>query len=258
VVQALWLTYMGERSQGSHRDTEYHLGLATCMINPVVDQIRAGVIPQLRILNMESYVVQMAQCRIMGVSEEWIKRVAKANPSRHQLFIVRKVDCGPANGPNDGQLLQEGDIILTLNDQLITRVSDFDIMFDKEWLDALVVRKGQEIRLKVPTVPTQDLETSRAVIFCGAVLQKPHHAVRQQISKLHSEIYVSARSRGSPAYQYGLAPTNFITHVNGKKTPDLDAFVEEVSKIEDNTYFRLRAMTFDNVPWVVTMKNDIC
>jgi C-terminal processing protease CtpA/Prc len=198
----------------------------------------------------------MAQCRIMGVSDEWIKKVAKANPSRHQLFIVRKVDCGPANGPGDGQLFQEGDIILTLNGQLITRVSDFDIMYDKEWLDALVVRKGKEVQLRVPTVHTEDLETARAVVFCGAVLQKPHHAVRQQISKLHSEIYVSARSRGSPAYQYGLAPTNFITHVNGVKTPDLDAFVNEVNKIDDNTYFRLRAMTFDNVPWVVTMKKN--
>lgn len=256
VVQALWLTYMGERSQSNHRDTEYHLGLATTMINPVLDQIRAGVIPKLRILNIESYVVQMAQCRIMGVSEEWIKKVTQVNPSRHQLFIVRKVDCGPANGPSDKQSLQEGDIILTLNGQLITRVSEFDIMYDKEWLDALVVRNGKEVHLKVPTVPTEDVETSRAVIFCGAVLQKPHHAVRQQISKLHSEIYVSARSRGSPAYQYGLAPTNFITHVNGIKTPDLDTFVEEVSKIEDNTYFRLRAMTFDNVPWVVTMKKN--
>lgn len=256
VVQALWLTYMGERSQGSHRDTEYHLGLATTMINPVLSQIQQGVIPKLRILNIESYVVQMAQCRIMGVSEEWIKKVAQANSSRHQLFIVRKVDCAPVVGPHDGQQLQEGDIILTLNDQLITRVSEFDIMYDKEWLDALVVRRGKEMRLRVPTVPTEHLETSRAVIFCGAVLQRPHHAVRQQISKLHSEIYVSARSRGSPAYQYGLAPTNFIIEVNGVKTPDLDSFVREVSKIEDNTYFRLRAMTFDNVPWVVTMKKN--
>ncbi|RMZ87575.1 hypothetical protein DV736_g5198, partial [Chaetothyriales sp. CBS 134916] len=256
VVQALWLTYMGERNQGSHRDTEYHLGLGVTMINPVIDQIRGGIIPKLRILNIESYVVQMAQCRIMGVSEEWIQKVAKANPARHQLFIIRKVDCAPATGPGDSQSLQEGDIILTLNDQLITRVSEFDIMYDKDFLDALVVRAGRELRLRVPTVSTEDLETQRAVIFCGAVLQKPHHAVRQQISKLHSEIYVSARSRGSPAYQYGLAPTNFITHVNGVKTLHLDDFVREVSKIEDNTYFRLRAMTFDNVPWVVTMKKN--
>lgn len=255
VVQALWLTYMGERNQGSHRDTEYHLGLATTMITPIIKQIKEGVTPRLRILNMESYVVQMAQCRIMGVSEEWIKRVARANPSRHQLFIVRKVDCA-SPGVDDGQSLQEGDIILTLNGQLITKVSEFDIMYDKEYLDALVVRNGEEVRLRVPTVQTEDLETNRAVIFCGAVLQRPHHAVRQQISKLHSEIYVSARSRGSPAYQYGLAPTNFITHVNGAATPDLDTFVKKVSTIPDNTYFRLRAMTFDNVPWVVTMKKN--
>ncbi|KAK5938663.1 hypothetical protein PMZ80_008854 [Knufia obscura] len=256
VVQALWLTYMGERSQGSSRDTEYHLGLATTLVNPIIKQIRAGEIPKLRILNMEAYVIQMAQCRIMGVSDEWIKKVAVANPSRHQLFTVRKVDCAPHVGQADGQQLQEADIILTLNDKLITKVSDFDIMYDKEWLDALVVRKGQEVRLRVPTIATEDLETSRVVIFCGAVLQRPHHAVRQQISKLHSDIYVSARSRGSPAYQYGLAPTNFITHVNSVKTPDLDSFVTEVSKIPDNTYFRLRAMTFDNVPWVVTMKKN--
>ena len=68
----------------------------------------------------------------------------------------------------------------------------------------------------MPTVAADDVETDRAVVFCGAIIHQPHHAVRQQISKLFSEVYVSARTRGSPAYQYGLAPTNFITHVNGK------------------------------------------
>ena len=256
IVQALWLNYLGERTPNSHKDVEYHLGLATPALLPITDQIQAGIVPKLRILNMETYVVQMSQVRIMGVSEQWIAKVAEANPARHQLFMVRKIDCAPVSGPSDAQSLQEGDIILTLNDKLITRVSEFDIMYDQESLDALIVRGGKEMRLKVPTVPTENLETSRAVVFCGAVLQRPHHAVRQQISKLHSEIYVSARSRGSPSYQYGLAPTNFITAVNGVNTPDLDAFVREVSKIEDNVYFRLRAVTFDNVPWVVTMKKN--
>ena len=256
VVQALWLNYLGERAPSSHKDVEYHLGLATPTLLPILSQVSQGVKPKLNILNMESYVIQMSQARIMGVSDEWIRKVAQANPARHQLFMVRKVDCAPASSSGDVQSLQEGDIILTLNDKLITKVSEFDIMYDQESLDALIIRNGKEMRIKVATVPTEDLETSRAVMFCGAILQKPHHAVRQQISKLHSDIYVSARSRGSPAFQYGLAPTNFITHVNGVRTSDLDAFVREVSKIEDNTYFRLRAMTFDNVPWVVTMKKN--
>lgn len=193
VVQALWLNYLGERTPNSHKDVEYHLGFATPALLPVTSKIQQGIIPKLRILNMESYVVQMSQARIMGVSEEWIQKVAQANPSRHQLFMVRKVDCPPPQFTSNADSLQEGDIILTLDGQLITRVSELDKMYEKEVLDALIVRNGQEIHLKLPTVPTEDLETDRAVVFCGAVLQKPHHAVRQQISKLHSEVYVSAR-----------------------------------------------------------------
>ncbi|KAM5439921.1 hypothetical protein McanMca71_005077 [Microsporum canis] len=255
VVEALWLNYLGERTEGSHKDVEYHLGLATPSLLPVLSQIQSGAIPKLRILDMETYVIQMSQARVMGVSEEWIRQVAIANPARHELFMVRKVDCASPLS-TDSRTLEEGDVILTLNDKLVTRVADFDAMYDQESLDALIVRNGEEMKIQIKTVPTEDLETDRALIFCGAVLQKPHHAVRQQISKLHSDVYVSARSRGSPAYQYGLAPTNFITAVNGIKTPDLDSFIEQVNTIPNNTYFRLRAVTFDNVPWVVTMKKN--
>lgn len=129
-------------------------------------------------------------------------------------------------------------------------------MYDHEYLDMVVVRNCEEMILRVPTVPTDDLETDRAVIFCGAVLHRPHHAVRQQISTLHSEIYVSARTRGSPAYQYQLVPTNFIVGVNGVKISDLDSFLHEVSKIPDNTYLRLRIITFDNIPFVITIKKN--
>jgi pro-apoptotic serine protease NMA111 len=160
--------------------------------------------------------------------------------------MIRKVECGHT------QYLQESDVILSINGKIITRVSELDVMYDHDVLDVVVVRKCEEIRLQVPTVPTEDLETNRAVIFCGAILHRPHHAVRQQISVLHSEVYVSARvssplshnfyhilifgqTRGSPAYQYALVPTNFILAVNGVPTLDLDSFLKEVSKIPDNT-----------------------
>jgi hypothetical protein len=162
--------------------------------------------------------------------------------------MVRKVDSGYPG------TLQESDIILTLNDKLITRVASLDVQYAHESLDAVIVRRRNQISVAAPTVPTADLETTRAVLFCGAVLHRPHHAVRQQISKIHSDVYISGRQRGSPAYAYGLSPTNFITHVNGTSTPDLDTFLQEVKKVPDNTYFRLKVMTFDNVPWVATMK----
>ncbi|KAH8680869.1 trypsin-like cysteine/serine peptidase domain-containing protein [Xylariales sp. PMI_506] len=252
-VQALWLTYLGERSAHGSRDEEYHLGLATPTLLPVVNMIQRGETPKLRILSMEFRAIEMSQARVMGVSEDWIQQVSLVNKHTHQLFMVSKRTFERGDAP---QVLQEGDIILTLNAKVITRVSELDIMYTHEVLDAVIVRDCEEIHLKVPTVSADDVETNHAISFCGAILHAPHHAVRQQISQLHSEIYVSARTRGSPAYQYGLAPTNFITHVNGKKTPDLAAFLKEVVKIPDNTYFRLKAMTFDNVPWVITMKKN--
>ncbi|KAF1985448.1 Pro-apoptotic serine protease NMA111 [Aulographum hederae CBS 113979] len=247
-VQALWLTYLGERSGSSGKDMEYHLGLSTPMVLPILKQIQEGVVPQLRILNVEIHMIHMSQARLMGVSEAWIERVEREDPERHQLFAVRKVDAGN----NDGLL--ESDVILTLNGKLVTSVAHLDVQYNNATLDAVVVRKQKEIAITVPTVPTTDLETDRVVIFCGAILHRPHHAVRQQISKIHSDIYISGRMRGSPAYQYPLAPTNFITHVNGVATPDLSAFLRETAKIPDNTYFRLKAMSFDDMPWVATLK----
>lgn len=231
-VQALWLTYLGERSTHGSRDEEYHLGLATPTLLPVISQIQQGKEPKLRILSMEFRAIHMSQARVMGVTEEWIQKVYDANQHNHQLFMVSKRTFEPGNEP---QVLQEGDIILSLNGKILTRVSELDIMYSHDVLDAVIVRNCEELSLAVPTVSADDVETDHVVSFCGAILHSPHHAVRQQISKLFSEVYVSARTRGSPAYQYGLAPTNFITAVNGKKTPDLKAFLAEVVKIPDNT-----------------------
>ncbi|KAF1357814.1 trypsin-like serine protease [Lizonia empirigonia] len=249
-VQALWLSYLGERTSHSGKDVEYHLGLATPNLLPVLNEIRGGKTPKLRILNVEFQTVQMSQARVMGVSEEWIEKTEHADPERHQLFMVRKVDSGHGDG------LQEGDVLLTLHGKLVTRSPDLDVMYTNEFLDAVVVRKRSELAIKVQTVPTEDLETDRLVSFCGATFHRPHQAVRQQISKIHSDVYISSRARGSPAYMYGLAPTNFLTHVNNKPTPDLDSFLEAVKQIKDNEYFRLKVMTFDNVPWVATMKKN--
>jgi hypothetical protein len=250
-ARALWINYLGE---GEH--VEYNYGLPISRLLHVISKIRTGVIPTLRILDMEPRILEMSEAPIMGVSDKRIQQAALANPTRPQFFQVWKKDCAPDSGPAEMQSLQQGDIVLTLNDNLITRISEFDVMYDHEVLDALIVRNGEEMRLAIRTVPTEDLETSHVVIFCGAVFQKPHHAVRQLISNLPSEIYISSYHLGSPSHQHGLGPTNFITAVNGVETRDLDSFVKEVNKIEDNTDFALRTVTLNGVPEMITIKKD--
>jgi hypothetical protein len=123
--------------------------------------------------------------------------------------MVRKVDSGHGDG------LQEGDVLLTLNGKLVTRSPDLDVMYNNEFLEAVVVRKREEKAIKVSTVATEDLETDRMVSFCGATLHRPHQAVRQQISKIHSDVYISSRARGSPAYMYGVSIPPSFPALNG-------------------------------------------
>lgn len=187
-VQALWLTYLGERSPSTHRDEEYHLGLAAPTLLPVVSQIQNGIVPKLRMLSVEFRSIAMSQARLMGVSEDWIQKVSQVNTSHHQVFMVTK---RTFERDETDEALLEGDILLTLNGKLITRISELDVMYDNEFLDAVVVRDCEELHIRLPTVAADDVETDRAISFCGAILHRPHHAVRQQISKLFSEVYVS-------------------------------------------------------------------
>lgn len=83
---------------------------------------------------------------------------------------------------------------------------------------------------------------------------EPHKAVLQQSKKLPSRIYIQARSKGSPAYMYGLVPTYWITHINSKQVQTLDDLVAAVKDIEDNTYVRVRCVSFDNVPVMLSVK----
>jgi hypothetical protein len=193
-VQALWLLCLGEHSG---KDTDHRLGLATASLKPVLNEIRAGKTPKLRILNVEFQTIQMSDARIMGVSEEWIEKAETADSERHQLFMVVRVDADHGDG------LNKGDVLLTLNGKLITLLPDLDIMYNNEFLDAVVVRKRKEKTIKVSTIAAEDLETDRVVRFCGATFHHPHQAVRQQISKIHSGVYISSRAHGSPAEMYG-------------------------------------------------------
>ncbi|KAJ5367886.1 Pro-apoptotic serine protease, partial [Penicillium cataractarum] len=251
IVQALWMDFDGA-------DYTRCYGLTIPFLLPNISNIEDGTALKLRILNIECDVVQIDQARIMGVPEDWIQKVMQMSSLRHQLFIIRRVGCHPgkhvSDVPTDGFL--EADIVLSLDSQPITRVSELNKMSEEESFDALIVRNRQLMHVRVATVAIEHLETDRVVFFCGAILQKPHTAVRQQISKLHSEVYVSDYYDGSPASLYGLSDAIFITSANGISTPTLDEFVKVVRKIPDNTYFRLRTVQLDGRPSVVTMKKN--
>ncbi|KAJ3212064.1 hypothetical protein HDU82_004032 [Entophlyctis luteolus] len=104
-------------------------------------------------------------------------------------------------------------------------------------------------------------ETSRFLKELDLILaidgKEPHRAVLHQSKSLPSRVYVSGRSKGSPSYMYGLGQTQWVTHVNGVSTPDLESFFACVSQLADNEYVRVKTISFDNVPCVLSIKNNL-
>jgi S1-C subfamily serine protease len=69
-------------------------------------------------------------------------------------------------------------------------------------------------------------------------------------------VYVGYFAYGSPATRYGLYPGRRIVEVDGVPTPNLDAFLATVTGRPDRSSVRLKTITWNNAPEVITMKLD--
>lgn len=254
VAVAVLLEFQGPPTDDPKSSEWYKFALHAADLYPVIDRIRKGEQKVPRVLDAELVRCTIVSARKYGVDEKWIERLTQE--SRRQVFFrVRSITCPPPEEIFEGvDPLEEDDIVLTLDGKLVTDTRPFGILYDNTYVSATIVRAGQEMEIKIPTISIEHLETNRAVLFQGAILHKPHFAARQALSKLPSEIYVSGVEQGSPAGLYAMHPVSFITHVDDIETPDLDAFLSAVEQVPDNTFFRLRMVTHTMVPAMVTMK----
>jgi len=69
-------------------------------------------------------------------------------------------------------------------------------------------------------------------------------------------VYVAYFSYGSPATRYGLYPGRRIVEVDGTPTPNMDAFLGALSGRADRSSVRLKTITWNNAPEVITLKLD--
>ncbi|KAI9217306.1 hypothetical protein BC828DRAFT_391513 [Blastocladiella britannica] len=266
-VVALWLNFLGEFNAQTEVDTEYAMGLpwrdVADDVFAVVDRVRIMAppvhyplaTPDLTALNFELTQVTVVKARTMGVSDEWLAKVQHAG--HYHVLMVKRVE---SLSESDG-IVHELDLVLAVNGELVTSVRDVVRAVQAAHKQSPsstgvkldLVRNKEHMQV---TVVPQPLEhgTDRCVVWCGALIHPPHKAARQQCAKLPSGCYISARRPGSPAVMYNLSPTMFITHVAGRATPDLDALLAAVDGIADGTYVRVKLVSFDFVPTVVSVK----
>ena len=253
-VRSFWLTYLGETTCDQN-DKMYRMGLDVTDVLQVIELLKENKVPnKLRILDAEFHPMIVLGGKIRGVPQDWINMFEAACDDEVKFLSVTRV-AAPASGCKKNPL-KTGDIVLSVDGSLVKSTRDLNVVNNKDLVTFKVVRHKKVLDIVVPTLDTTSIETTHVVFWAGAVIQAPHFAVRQLMETIPSGVYVTRKSEGGPANQYGISRNSFITHVNDIETQDLDTFVKVVKDIPDNTYIKLRLVSFDNVPVAISLKTN--
>ncbi|KAH0905201.1 hypothetical protein HID58_044704 [Brassica napus] len=277
-IRAIWGSFSTQvkYSSTSSEDHQFVRGIPIYAISQVLEKIITGgngpellingvkrPMPLVRILEVELYSTLLSKARSFGLSDEWIQILVKKDPVRRQVLRVK----GCLAGSKAENLLEQGDMVLAVNKMPVTCYNDIEAAcrtldtgsHSDENLNLTILRQGREMELVVGTDKRDGNGTTRAINWCGCVVQDPHSAVRA-LGFLPEEghgVYVTRWCHGSPAHRYGLYALQWIVEVNGKKTPDLNAFADATKELEHGQFVRIRTVHLNGKPRVLTLKQDL-
>jgi S1-C subfamily serine protease len=247
-VLGLWSSFSFE----SGRETlQGNRGVPIDLASEMVDHLRSG--QPLHTLDADLTLQPLSAARELGLSDTWVRRLEKANPERRQVLSIVRL----TGGAKSSRVLQQGDLLLAVAGQPVTQFREVERLAGSQDSVAVTVWRGDgEQTLTVPTTSLPGTDVDRIVLWAGATLQAPHRAMSTQRGIKPEGVYVSYFTFGSPATRYRLLPGRRIIEVDGLPTPDLDAFLKVVSGRPDRASIRLRTLTWNNSPEVITLKLD--
>jgi S1-C subfamily serine protease len=247
-VIGLWSSFAWENGRDLQQENR---GVAIGVVSDMLRRVQAN--QPLYSLEAEFVPQPLAAARRLGLPDSWLRKFELASPNQRQvLSIVRLVGGSPAVGK-----LKQGDILLSIDDKVVTKFREVELaVADKREVNVMVWRDGEEQLVTLATAALSGSDIDRIVMWAGATLQAPHRAMIAQRGIPPEGVYVGYFAYGSPATRYGLFPGRRIVEVDGVPTPNLDEFLKVVSGRPDRSAIRLRTITWNNAPEVITLKLD--
>ncbi|RCI03237.1 serine protease [Rhizopus stolonifer] len=261
-VHAFWVSYSSQNDRG--KDFSFMSGLSFSLVKPVLDQYLQGHPMVFRGLNAELWTMRIAAARSLGLSDSWVKQLETSGSTRHTLLYVLNV-----LDESQSQTLCVGDIILSMNGKMVTRMPQ--LTDGQDHVEMVVLRNGKEVKVNVALTEQSGFETTRVIGWQGALIQLPYRSVLEQVRNAPVGVYVSCTLYGSPASNV-LRPGVWIVEVQGKPVKDLDEFlqvvhasereiksnvVDEEEEEDGEGYVRIKTVSRNETVRVAALKLDV-
>ncbi|KAJ1669711.1 hypothetical protein GGF38_002044, partial [Coemansia sp. RSA 25] len=242
-AQALWLEYIKSKKVMGVG------GLAVQALIPALRALQRNEEPEPRSLKIEIAPITIVRARQAGLSKERSNELQSTASTRSQLYQIKRIEAlCKAQG-----VLQDLDIVVSINGRLARTLEDFDVQFTSQSLEMVVLRDSQEHTLQVETTESKQ-EVERVVCWAGALFHAPHKTVLQQSTAVPSGVYCADVVSSSHSFAYGMAEGHWVTHVNGVATPDIDSFERAVNACQDDVFVRVKVVSAKSKPNVLTIK----
>jgi len=247
-VRALWSSFAVE---GGRDVSQINRGLPVELVVEAVAAVREA--RPLYSLEAEFEAVPISQARKLGLPEAWVQRLEAAGDVHRQVLSVARVVAGsPA-----AELLREGDLLLAVDGRPVSRFREVELATQSPSVAVTVLRDGVESTFDVRTAALGGQDIDRLFVWSGAVLHAPHRAMSAQRGIQPEGVFVAYFSYGSPSTRYKLFAGRRIVEVDGRPTPDLDAFIAAVRDRPDRSAVRLKTVTWNGTVEVITLKLDL-
>ncbi|MBS0394632.1 MAG: trypsin-like peptidase domain-containing protein [Proteobacteria bacterium] len=246
-IRALWSSFAFDSGRELQQQ---NLGVPAEVVTAMLDQVRSG--QPLRSLEAELQPVPLSVARKLGLTDDWVRQIETHSPGRRQVLGVGRLVAGSAAA----EVLQTGDLVLAIDGAIVNRFREVDRAVQRPAVRVTVWRGGAALTVEVATAALRGADIDRVLVWAGAVLQAPHRALAAQRGVPPNGVFVAFFLYGSPATRYGLWAGRRIVEVDGRPTPDLDAFLQVVGGKEDRASLRLKTVTWNNSVEVITLKLD--
>ncbi|NCF74022.1 MAG: PDZ domain-containing protein [Gammaproteobacteria bacterium] len=246
-VSASWSSF---NVQSGEDAAQINRGVSSEVIQQFLNTVREG--RPFYSLEAEFVYAPLFAARKRGVDEEWIARLEKNDPERRRALSITRLVADTAAA----KLLKNGDIVLAIDDNVVTSFRELEAAVQKPEVVVSVWRNDAVQELTIATAALSGRGIDRAVSWAGALLQDPHRAMAAQRGIATDGVYVAYFNYGSPATRYGLWAGRRVVEVNEIETPNLQAFIDAVKDIEHRESVRLKTVTWNGTAEVITLKLD--
>lgn len=221
-------------------------------VDVVFELWKSGQLNDIRFQDFDVTTIPLVKAFWESLPDQTVRAISRQS-SQDQLLVVDRVPlhCTALNGEIEFHPLHKGDIILTLNDEPVTRSSDLRYIFADAFVPVRVLRDGKSVEVLVPTVHIDQTQIKEFLDICGVIIHKPSLRARFGRTR-HSDLYIASITPGSPVGMHGLEPCTFIDRVNGVDVVKMEDFKSAV-EVPDKKYFTLRTLDF-NREEIVSLK----